>query len=158
DSKASTIAAILKEEPKAASQIAEALPKELERAIGRCLRKDRERRFQNMADLKVALQELKEESDSGVLGTAAPSLKTPRTMTVFLLIFLAVVVSTVLGWLWFSRSRSTPEEVPLKAVPLTSYPGSESYPSFSPDGSQVAFSWDGEKQDNFDIYVKVIGT
>ncbi len=34
----------------------------------------------------------------------------------------------------------------------------ETYPSFSPDGSQVAFSWNGEKQDNFDIYVKVIGT
>jgi Tol biopolymer transport system component len=32
------------------------------------------------------------------------------------------------------------------------------YPSFSPDGSQVAFSWNGSKQDNFDIYVKVIGT
>ena len=46
----------------------------------------------------------------------------------------------------------------MTAVPLTSYPGSESYPSFSPDGSQVAFSWNGEKQDNFDIYVKVIGT
>src|SRR5262249_11215864 len=126
--------------------------------IVRCLRKHRERRFQNMADLKVALQELKEESDSGVLGTAAPTLKTPRTMTVLLPIFLAVVVLTVLGWFWFSRSRSTPEEVPLKAVPLTSYPGSELYPSFSPDGSQVAFSWNGEKQDNFDIYVKVIGT
>jgi len=46
----------------------------------------------------------------------------------------------------------------MTAVPLTTYPGSESYPSFSPDGSQAAFSWNGEKQDNFDIYVKVIGT
>ena len=34
----------------------------------------------------------------------------------------------------------------------------ERQPSFSPDGSQVAFSWDGEKQDNFDIYVKMIGS
>ena len=33
----------------------------------------------------------------------------------------------------------------------------ERQPSFSPDSSQVAFSWDGDKQDNFDIYVKVIG-
>ena len=30
-------------------------------------------------------------------------------------------------------------------------------PSFSPDGNQVAFAWNGEKQDNFDIYVKLIG-
>ena len=42
-------------------------------------------------------------------------------------------------------------------MPLTSYPGQELQPSFSPDGNHVAFSWNGEKQDNFDIYVKQIG-
>ena len=26
----------------------------------------------------------------------------------------------------------------------------------SPDGKMVAFSWNGEKQDNFDIYVKLV--
>jgi len=41
---------------------------------------------------------------------------------------------------------------------FTSYPGLQATPSFSPDGNQVAFTWQGEKQDNFDIYVKVIGT
>ena len=30
-------------------------------------------------------------------------------------------------------------------------------PSFSPDGNEVAFVWDGEKQDNQDIYVKQVG-
>ena len=29
---------------------------------------------------------------------------------------------------------------------------------FSPDGNQVAFSWNGEKQDNFDIYIKDVGS
>jgi Tol biopolymer transport system component len=43
------------------------------------------------------------------------------------------------------------------AVPLTSYRGSEDIPSFSPDGNAVAFHWDGEKQDNWDIYVKALG-
>ena len=36
-------------------------------------------------------------------------------------------------------------------------PGREAEPTFSPDGSQVAFTWDGENQDNLDIYVKAIG-
>jgi len=31
---------------------------------------------------------------------------------------------------------------------------SEDFPAFSLDGSQVAFSWGGEKHDNFDIYVQ----
>jgi len=33
----------------------------------------------------------------------------------------------------------------------------ESQPALSPDGSQVAFTWDGEAGDNWDIYVKVVG-
>jgi Tol biopolymer transport system component len=43
------------------------------------------------------------------------------------------------------------------AVPLTSYRGIECCPSFSPDGTRVAFTWDGPNQDNFDIYIKLIG-
>jgi Tol biopolymer transport system component len=43
------------------------------------------------------------------------------------------------------------------ATPLTSYPGLEVVPSLSPDGSQVAFAWDGPTRDNFDIYVKLTG-
>jgi hypothetical protein len=65
--KASTIAAILREEPKPLSQVVEGLPREVERVVKRCLRKDRAQRFQHMDDLKVALEELKEESDSGEL-------------------------------------------------------------------------------------------
>ena len=43
-------------------------------------------------------------------------------------------------------------------VPLTSLKGSEIQASLSPDGSQVAFAWDGENGDNWDIYLKVIGS
>lgn len=43
------------------------------------------------------------------------------------------------------------------AVPLTSYHGIEQYPSFSPSGDQVAFSWDAGEGHNFDIYVKTLG-
>ncbi|MEK7409374.1 MAG: hypothetical protein AAB225_30280, partial [Acidobacteriota bacterium] len=58
--------------------------------------------------------------------------------------------------LWrLSGTRSSPG--PLRVVPLTSYSGGFMYPSFSPDGKEVVFSWNGEKQDNYDIYVKLIG-
>ena len=45
-----------------------------------------------------------------------------------------------------------------RLVPLTTYPGIERNPAFSPDGRQIAFSWNGPGQDNFDIYVKPIGS
>jgi Tol biopolymer transport system component len=155
DSRLSTLTAILREEPKPVGQVVEGLPRELERIIARCLRKSPERRFQAMPDLKVALEELKEESDSGTLGAAT----TPQghhgrlAWTIALLAVLGVA-----GALWFVRSTLKAPEPTLTAVPLTTYPGFQERPSFSPDGNQVTFVWNGEKQDNFDIYVKLIGT
>jgi Tol biopolymer transport system component/DNA-binding winged helix-turn-helix (wHTH) protein len=58
---------------------------------------------------------------------------------------------------WALHGRNSPPDQTLRASPLTTYLGTQDWPSFSPDGSQVAFAWDGEKQDNFDIYVKRIG-
>lgn len=46
----------------------------------------------------------------------------------------------------------------LTVVPLTSLPGNVMSPTFSPDGNEVAFAWDGENNGKgFDLYVKVIG-
>jgi Tol biopolymer transport system component/DNA-binding winged helix-turn-helix (wHTH) protein len=48
-------------------------------------------------------------------------------------------------------------------VPFTSYPGQETTPSFSPDGSRIAFSWDNDignrtGKPGYDLYVKAIGS
>jgi hypothetical protein len=148
----------LREEPKPAGQIAEGLPRELERIIARCLRKSPERRFQNMADLKVSLEELKEESDSGTLGMAMPTVRRGPRRPVWVAGLVAAVITAAAGAWWFAQSCRKVPEAPLTTVPLTTFPGFQGGPSFSPDGNQVAFVWDGEKQDNLDIYVKLIGT
>ena len=157
DSTLSTLSAVLREEPKPASQIVDGLPRELERIIARCLRKSPERRFQTMADLKVALEELKEESDSGSLSAAPTPRPRPGKRPVWAATLLAALTLGV-GTLWFMRSPGKPPAAALSPVPLTTYPGFQKWPSFSPDGNQVAFVWNGEKQDNEDIYVKMIGT
>jgi len=47
----------------------------------------------------------------------------------------------------------------LTVAPLTALPGNVTSPTFSPDGSQVAFAWDGENNGaGFDLYVKTIGS
>ena len=43
-------------------------------------------------------------------------------------------------------------------MPLTSLGGEETNPTFSPDGGQIAFAWNGEKGDNSDIYLKMVGS
>src|SRR5580658_697452 len=67
ESRISTLAAVVEKEPPPASEIHSGVPPELERVIARCLRKDVQRRSQNMADVKLALEELLEESQSGRL-------------------------------------------------------------------------------------------
>jgi tricorn protease len=46
----------------------------------------------------------------------------------------------------------------MKMILFTSLPGLESSPTFSPDGKTIAFSWANPKNNNYDIYIKAIGT
>ena len=54
------------------------------------------------------------------------------------------------------RLLSQVEAPPSRIVPLTSLPGQHYRPDFSPDGTLMAFSWNGENQDNKDIYIKEV--
>src|SRR5262245_44166105 len=40
---------------------------------------------------------------------------------------------------------------PMRVVPFTTFDGNQLDPAFSPDGNQIAFSWDSEKRNNYDI-------
>jgi serine/threonine protein kinase len=134
DTKLSTLASILNREPRPAALIVPDLPRELDRVLARCLRKDPARRFQTMADLKVALEELKEDSDSGRLtpGTVTP-VGRKRRPALLAIAVLAVLVAA--GTAWRVLSPSSKPLPPVRLVPLTTYPGSERFPTFSPDGS-----------------------
>ena len=47
----------------------------------------------------------------------------------------------------------------MRVVPPTTLTGSEDWPTFSPDGTQVAFEWSGERNYNADSpYVTLVGT
>src|SRR5580658_960913 len=72
DTPVSTLLCVLRAEPKSAREIRHEIPPELDRLIRRCLRKDPARRMQSMSDLRVALEELREEFDSGQLATTPP--------------------------------------------------------------------------------------
>ena len=96
-------------------------------------------------------------AEDGVSGSATRSRRGWRQSRYLRWSALAVAlaIGAVLS-LNVYRLRSSPRST-MVTTPLTSLPGQERHPSFSPDGSQIAFSWDGENGDNQDIYIKVIG-
>lgn len=87
--------------------------------------------------------------------TSTIELSRRRVLGWFAIVLAAMATGAVSAWF---LTRGGPDDPIAQPIPLTTYPGIERSPSFSPDGSQVAFSWNGENQDNFDIYVKVIGS
>jgi serine/threonine protein kinase len=102
ETKVSTIAAILNREPE---PLAETTPRELDRIVQRCLRKDPARRFQTMADLKVALEELKDESDSGRLGAHSSTVEAKRRGPLVATVAAVVIGAIVLGGAWWVWAR-----------------------------------------------------
>jgi Tol biopolymer transport system component len=64
----------------------------------------------------------------------------------------AGLIAIVLLWRF---GTAVPEDVPVP-TPLTSYPGRVTSPSFSPDGSQVAFAWRSSEQNHSSIYTKLL--
>lgn len=155
DSAAATLAAVMREQPKAPSEVAPDVPRDLERVVLRCLRKEADRRYQSMADVKLELEQIKEDSDSQQQPGAVPGPRAWRRRS--LVVALAAVLLLPTG-AWLVLRTRAPRLPPPQLLPLTTLNGWEWEPTFSPDGEQVAFKWTGEKSDNDDIYVKMIGS
>jgi serine/threonine protein kinase len=142
ESKAAMLSAILREDPAPIPQH----PEEA-RIVDRCLRKDPSRRFQSATDLQAALEDLLDES---------AIKQTSVAHRPWIALALVPALAALSAYLWLKQPPAPAAE--LKVVPLTSYPGTESFPSLSPDGNQVAFFWSGEKPADAGVYVLAIGS
>jgi Tol biopolymer transport system component/predicted Ser/Thr protein kinase len=144
------LAAVLRDTPKPPSELAADIPKELERIILRCLRKEAERRFQSMLDVKVELQEVKEESDS-----QRPSVPVRRRRPRWLLPVTAggLLLAGLAGVAVVKLQAPTLPPPHVLLLTTSRHAGSG---SLSPDGSQLAFESQGPGQ-GWDVWLKVVG-
>jgi Tol biopolymer transport system component len=131
-------------------------PTAFRRIVERCLAKDPAHRWQTAFDLKLALEDLGKGTTSTRItnGGLIPTTKRRRLAWTMVAVVASALVAAAFAWTWWIRNRPAQIVQSIKLIPLTTDPGIEQEPSLSPDGSQVAFSWNGPDQANFDIYVK----
>jgi len=145
-SKLSSLSAVLYKDPQPASQAVSDIPPELDRIIARCLKKDPERRWQTMADVKVALEELRDETGASKLSGAIPVAKPHGASRARLWAGLGVLAGVLLGIglsFTYQQKFSRPPEPP-SFQRLTFRRGDVTSAKFAP-GATVVYSaeWDG---------------
>ncbi len=168
DSALSTLTAVLRDEPKPAGQLREALPRELERIISKALEKDRDLRYQHASDLCADLKRLKREStavrpvpetairegasaaapapsasSAGVFSSAMGRRKWPALVATLL------VVATIVGGTWWSRNRPSAPSAPASIAVLP-------FVNMSSDKEQDYFS-DGLAEEMLNSLAKIPG-
>jgi len=141
---------VIHRDPLPASQVNRSLHPQVDQVIRRAMEKDRELRYQTASDLGADLKRIKRDIE-----TRRPA-RLPRRKLLWSAIGVLALLAAAAVWKLLP-GRPNPRFAPEpEAKPLTSYPGSESQPSFSPDGNQVAFAWNNGSEDNWDVYVKVV--
>ena len=137
DSKMAILSAIIEKDPKPVSTLSGETPIELEKLVSRCLRKDPERRLQHMGDIKLALTELKEESESAQVRVTTRTKAPRRSWPIVASVALVLLGMAIAIALW-TRSPSKPASRS-EWVQVTNLPDSVSQPALSPDGHMVTF-------------------
>ncbi len=153
ETKLAVASAILSQDPVPITSVKGSTPSEIERVVARCLEKDPQRRFQNAADLKVALEWLARDLKSGRLGTSQPAVQDShrkRRGTLVLTLLLAIAGATA-ATIFLLRPKP-PETPDLQA--LTTDLGLTTNPALSRDGNLLAYASDRSGDGNLDIWVQ----
>src|SRR4029078_13287251 len=82
--------------------------------------------------------------------------RSSKTLVIGGIAAAVLLLGTALYWRLQSPVQGGDGGAAVLVRPLTTLPGAETLPAFSPDGNTVAFSWNGPAEDNRDIYVQMI--
>ena len=164
----STMAAILTRDPDPPESIAPAVPPELTKIVARCLRKQPAKRWQSMADIRLALEEFGQDLDAGKVAapssgiTSGGAIAMPQVTRKLWWIFAAAAIAGVMiggGVAWRlagGKSGSSGAPVRWRMQRLTSDTGASLSGAMSPDGKLVAYSSDRAGEGSFDIWVQQV--
>ena len=163
ESRQATVNAILSDDPKTPTSIDATLPGELDKIIEKSLEKDRELRYQTASDLRADIRRLLRVIDSGATASnpRAVTSSFPRLTQRrwFWPVAIAAVVLClaipITGYLLRMKSAG-PDWSKAAHMQLTSYVGTEYFPSLSPDGKDFVYARE-DPPGNFDLYLQRVG-
>jgi Tol biopolymer transport system component len=154
DSKLSILATILQKDPRPAGDAAQGIPHELDKIINRCLQKDPQERWQTMADVKFALQDLLADLESNYAPEASrvavPPVSQKRLWWAAPIFAVVAVAGAYIG-IHYRYAE------PPSYQRLTFRRGDVSSARFAPDGQTIVYSaaWDGARTQ---IYTTIAGS
>jgi len=121
--------AILRDEPRPASQLNPDVTPELQAIIRKALEKDRNLRYQSAAEMRADLQRLKRDTDStrmlaAHLSSGSAKVATSSHRTLWLILAACVVVAALItGGFWYARSKSASQIDSLAVLPFVNEGG-----------------------------------
>jgi serine/threonine protein kinase len=142
ESSAAILSSILRDRPQSLQSVRSGVPDEIVRMIDKALEKDPQYRYQHMEDILSDLRKLQRDLTSGestVHTKAVGGRPLSRRILPFAIGF-SVLLLVLLGTMLLHRREETGGNLAPSGLQLIStFPGSHRSPSFSPDGSMIAF-------------------
>ncbi len=143
-----TLTAILSGDATPVRSLVPAIPAELERVIGRCLRTDVRRRFQSIADVRVALEDARDDLKQAPASMPGARRRIRWPMVAGLVLVFAAGGAVALYW---KPARANGSTMLPELQRLTWDAGLTTQPAISGDGRLVAFASDRAGNGNLDI-------
>ena len=147
----------------------EEIPEAYRNVVEKALEKSPAERYQSMREMVVDLRRCQRSQRLLAPGVEEAhvepedrslSRKTWLKIGIGVLAIVIVAVAVVVAYQW-RRQQLPQEQAVLTSVPFTALPGQATSPAFSPDGSRIAFAWNGDPKGGgtgFDLYVKALGS
>ncbi len=137
-SRASLIASVMKEKPRAISEILPAAPPALDRLVRKCLQKDPDKRWQSAKDLKDELEWVASAgSQAGIPKTTAIRRRFRMKLAWVLTVVLALAAG-IMG-MWILSQKGEDIQTMRFSISLPPDAMSVQWPQISPDGKYLAF-------------------